>query len=116
PNNFVEIKGPDGSLSVAIRQALYDGTCGARGYRSVQTLGASEPPYGNRAYALTSTYHGGQLKMFAHHPIQPSTRGEGPGYVMTQRKAYAMTNDIDTFRFYVGTMNTYIDFSMSKEI
>ncbi|KAH7129634.1 hypothetical protein B0J13DRAFT_645672, partial [Dactylonectria estremocensis] len=37
PNNFVEIKAPDGSISVAIRQTLYDGTCGARRCRSVQT-------------------------------------------------------------------------------
>ncbi|KAI3578617.1 hypothetical protein IWW34DRAFT_623745, partial [Fusarium oxysporum f. sp. albedinis] len=55
PNNFVEIKGPDGSASVAARQALYDGTCGARGYHSVQTLGASELAYDNRAYTLSST-------------------------------------------------------------
>ncbi|KAI8724318.1 hypothetical protein NCS52_00000600 [Fusarium sp. LHS14.1] len=98
PNNFVEIKGPDGSLSVATRQALYDGACGARGYHSVQALGAPELPFDNRAYTLTSTYHGGQLKMFAHHPIQPLTPGEQPGYVMTQLKAFAMTNDINTFR------------------
>ncbi|KAJ4182637.1 hypothetical protein NW767_013782 [Fusarium falciforme] len=98
PNNFVEIKGPDGSLSVATRQALYDGACGARGCHSVQALGAPELPYDNRAYTLTSTYHGGQLKMFAHHPIQPLTPGEQPGYVMTQLKAFAMTNDINAFR------------------
>ncbi|KAH7111464.1 hypothetical protein B0J13DRAFT_600453 [Dactylonectria estremocensis] len=77
PNNFVGIKGPDGSLS---------------------SYGAAEPCYDNKAYALAWTYHGGTLKAYANHPIQPSTPGAQPGYVMTRIKGWSLTSDLETFR------------------
>ncbi|KAH7115644.1 hypothetical protein EDB81DRAFT_668902 [Dactylonectria macrodidyma] len=98
PNNFVEVKGPDGSLSVATRQALYDVTLGSRGLHSLQAYGTAEPRYDNNAYALAWTYHGGTLKAYANHPIQPSTPGAHPGYVMTQIKGWSLTSDPETFR------------------
>lgn len=42
PNFFLHVKGPDGSLSVASRQACYDGALGARGIHSLQSYGQSE--------------------------------------------------------------------------
>ncbi|KZZ98714.1 hypothetical protein AAL_03232 [Moelleriella libera RCEF 2490] len=98
PNFFLQVKGPDGSLSVATRQACYDGTLGARGIRSLQSYGQSELPCDNKAYTLTSTYHGGQLKMYTVHPLPKYTLGENPGFAMTQVKTWALTGDADTFR------------------
>ena len=98
PNWFLEAKGPDGSLSVAARQASYVGALSARGIHSLQTYKAPEPQYDNKAYTLTSIYHGGQLKMYASHPIQPSTPGGEPAYVMTQIQTFSLINDLDTFR------------------
>ncbi|KAK3187227.1 hypothetical protein K4F52_004131 [Lecanicillium sp. MT-2017a] len=98
PNFFVQVKGPDGSLAVANRQATYDAALGARGYLSLQSYGQTEPTYDNKAYTLTSIYHGGQLKVYSSHPIAPAKSGDAPGYVMTQLKAYALTSDADSFR------------------
>lgn len=38
-NFFLEVKGPDGSLSVPSRQACYDGDLVARGIHSLQSYG-----------------------------------------------------------------------------
>ncbi|KAF5649192.1 hypothetical protein F52700_716 [Fusarium sp. NRRL 52700] len=98
PNNFVEVKGPDGSLSVATRQALYDVTLGTRGFQSLLSYGATEPHYDNKAYALAWTYHGGTLKAYASHVLEPSTPEAPPGYAMTQIKGWSLTSDLETFR------------------
>ncbi|KAJ4243337.1 hypothetical protein NW762_014823 [Fusarium torreyae] len=98
PNNFVEVKGPDGSLSVATRQALYDVTLGARGFQSLMSYGATEPLYDNKAYALAWVYHGGHMKAYASHVLEPSAPGETPGYAMTQIKGWSLTSDLETFR------------------
>ncbi|KAL2373019.1 hypothetical protein RJZ57_002504 [Blastomyces gilchristii] len=67
PNFVFEAKGPDGSLAVATRQACYDGALGARGMHALQSYQQGEPTYDNNAYTLTSTYHGGQLKLYTTH-------------------------------------------------
>jgi hypothetical protein len=97
PNFFLAVKGPDGSLSVAARQASYDGALGARAIHSLQSF-ESEPRYDNNAHTITSLYHGGQLKMYTSHPIQPSIPGGRPGYVTTQIRTFGLTGDADTFR------------------
>lgn len=98
PNFFLQVKGPDGSLAVASRQASYDGALGARAIHSLQSFRELEPQYDNNAYTITSIYHGGQLKMYTSHPISPSVPGAQPGYVMTQIKTWGLTGDADTFR------------------
>ncbi|OBT85149.1 hypothetical protein VE02_05604 [Pseudogymnoascus sp. 03VT05] len=98
PNFFLQVKGPDGSLAVASRQASYDGALGARAIHSLQSFGVSEPRYDNNAYTITSIYHGGQLKMYTSHPISPSVPGAQPGNVMTQINTWGLTGDADTFR------------------
>ncbi|KAJ0131276.1 LysM domain-containing protein [Fusarium oxysporum f. sp. albedinis] len=98
PNNFVEVKGPDGSLSVATRQALYDVTLGARGFQSLLSYGAEEPHYDNKACAIAWVYHGGHMKAYASHVLEPSTPEAPPGYAMTQIKGWSLTSDLETFR------------------
>ncbi|CRG92847.1 hypothetical protein PISL3812_09918 [Talaromyces islandicus] len=97
PNFFLEAKGPDGSASVAKRQACYDGALGARGIHSLQTYGEDEPTYDNDAYTLTSIYHNGQLQMFTSHPSNSAT-SDRPEYYMTQLRSFALTDNVDTFR------------------
>lgn len=98
PNFFLQVKGPDGSLAVASRQASYDGALGARAIHSLQSFMVSEPRYDNNAYTITSIYHGGQLKMYTSHPISPSKPGAQPGNIMTQINTWGLTGDVDTFR------------------
>ncbi len=69
PNFFLTAKGPDGSLAVAKRQACYDGALGARGMNSLQTYGDPELDSDNKAYTLTSIYHGGTLTIYANYPL-----------------------------------------------
>ncbi|OAA49667.1 hypothetical protein NOR_01590 [Metarhizium rileyi] len=98
PNYLLQAKGPDGSLSVATRQASYDGALGARAIHCLQSYRQTERQYNNNAYTITSIYHGGTLKMYTSHPIRPPVAGGRPGFVMTQIKAWCMTGDADTFR------------------
>jgi hypothetical protein len=108
PNSFLEIKGPNGSTAVAGRQARYDGALGARAMHALQNYSKDELEYDGNAYAFSSTYHDGQLKLFTHHITAPSALDSQPEcrwpecrrpeYHMTQLGAWSVTNDIDDFR------------------
>ncbi|MCJ1313685.1 hypothetical protein MMC25_007364 [Agyrium rufum] len=98
PNFFLAAKGPDGSLAVAGRQASYDGALGARGMCSLQSYGREDASYFNKAYTLTSLYHGGSLKMFTTYPSQQTSSRSQPGYLMHQLNAWCITGNIETFR------------------
>ncbi|KAI1318801.1 hypothetical protein F5Y16DRAFT_391561 [Xylariaceae sp. FL0255] len=111
PNFFLHVKGPDGSLAVVERQACYDGALGARGIRSLQTYGNAGSDFDNKAYTITSTYHGGTLKMYTSHPLPPASPGARCEYVTTQIKAYALTSDGDAFRTGAGAYRNARDWA-----
>ncbi|KAF4468245.1 hypothetical protein FALBO_4864 [Fusarium albosuccineum] len=114
PNNFVEVKGPDGSLSVATRQALYDVTLGTRGFQSLLSYGATEPCYDNKASALAWTYHGGTLKAYASHMLEPSTPGALPSYAMTQIDSWSLTGNYESFRRGAGAYRNGRDWAKKQ--
>ncbi|OAX78537.1 hypothetical protein ACJ72_07154 [Emergomyces africanus] len=97
PNFFLEAKGPDGSLAVVTRQACYDGALSARGIHALQSY-RQEPVYDNNAYTLTSTYHGGTLKLYTTHISQSDDPDYHHEYFMTQVKGWSLTSDVETFR------------------
>jgi len=113
PNFSLAVKGPDGSLSVATRQACYDGALGARAIRSVQSFG-EVPKLDNTAYTITSVYHGGQLKMYTSHPIPASGPSRDCGFVMTQIKTWGLTGDADTFRRGAGAYRNLRDWAKTQ--
>lgn len=100
PNLFLECKGPTGHMDVATRQVRYDGALGARAMHSLQNYGAEEPVYDGNAYAFSSIYHTGTLKLYAHHATAPTasrpSRGR-PEYHTTQLGAFALTGSRDAF-------------------
>lgn len=98
PNFFLAAKGPDGFISVAGRQACYDGALGARGIHSLQSYGQDEPTYDNNAYTILSIYHGGTLKIYTSHLAQPNGPGSRPEYYMNQLDTFAMTGNANSFR------------------
>jgi hypothetical protein len=98
PNFFLEVKGPDGSLAVAGRQACYNGALGARGMHSLQSHGQAEAAYDSNAYTITNIYHGGTLKMYTSHIEPPRTAGGSPETYMNQINTYGMTGSADAFR------------------
>lgn len=114
PNFFLEAKGPDGSTAVAIRQACYDGAFGARGMQALLSYTytskekdkdadkdkdkVGELLYDNNAYTITSIYHGGQLKLYTTHMLEPTAPGRRPEYIMTSLRSFAMTDTAETFR------------------
>lgn len=63
PNFFVEAKADIGSLAVGKRQALYDGTLGARGMHKVQTYlkEGKTVIFDKNAYTISATYLDGFL-------------------------------------------------------
>lgn len=97
PNFFLAVKGPDGSASVAKRQACYDGALGARGLHSLQGYGKDEPEFDSNASTLTSMYHNGQLQMFTSH-LSKSATSDRIEYHMTQINGWSMTANANAFR------------------
>lgn len=98
PNFFVAAKGPDGSLAVAMRQACYDGTLGARGIHSLQTHGQIWMGPDNSAHTITSIYHGGQLKMYTISRSGLPDTEDHPEYYMHQLNAWSLTGNIEAYR------------------
>ncbi|KAH8702861.1 hypothetical protein GQ44DRAFT_597697, partial [Phaeosphaeriaceae sp. PMI808] len=111
--SILAAKGPDGSIAVARRQACYDGALGARGMAGLESYGQGEPSYGT-AYAISSIYHGGQLKMYTNYLAQPSSPGGRPGYHMTQLRSFAMTDTADTFRQGAGAYRNLRDWAKEQ--
>ncbi|EFY86789.1 hypothetical protein MAC_07193 [Metarhizium acridum CQMa 102] len=97
PNFFLEVKGPNGNAAVAQRQACYDGAYGARAMHALQNY-HDEPIYDGNAYTYSSTYHDGNLKLYAHHVTAPAAPEGRPEYHMTQINGWQMTGNIHTFR------------------
>ncbi|KAK2740729.1 hypothetical protein FQN57_005961 [Myotisia sp. PD_48] len=98
PNFFLETKGPDGSIAVVERQALYDGALGARGMHALQSYKLENAIYDNNAHTISSTYYGGTLKLYTHH-IVPSAKKNGESEtIMTQFRSFAMTDSRETFQ------------------
>jgi hypothetical protein len=97
PNFFLAAKGPDGSTSVAKRQACYDGTLGARGMHSLREYGKDQPEFDNNANTISSIYHDGTLKMFTSHPSK-STTSDRTEYHTTQINGWSMTANANAFR------------------
>ncbi|KIE01659.1 hypothetical protein MAJ_02464, partial [Metarhizium majus ARSEF 297] len=80
PNFFMEVKGPDGSLAVAMRQARYVGAIGSRAMHSLQNYNEEESAYDGNPYTFSSIYHGGQLQLYAHHVTAPTTPEGRPDF------------------------------------
>jgi hypothetical protein len=114
PNFFLQVKGPDGTWSVASRQACYDGALGARAIQSLQSYGELEPQYDNKSYTITSTYQGGMLRMYTSHPIPPSAPRVNPGYIMTQIRAWALISDADTFERGITAYRNAMDWAKQQ--
>lgn len=109
PNSFMEVKGPDGSLAVATRQARYDGAVGSRAMHSLQNYGVEEPQYDGKVHTFSSIYHGGQLQLYAHHLTAPTTEGGPPEYHMTQVNGWQMTGNRNTFVEGAGALRNMLD-------
>lgn len=81
PNFFLEIKGPDGRMTVLKRQACYDGAIGAR---AMHRLRSFTPQQGNHhddsrrccgdAFTITATYGVGKLDIYVAHVTRSAAR------------------------------------------
>lgn len=112
PNFFLETKGPDGSLMVATRQACYHGALGARGIHKLQNFKQDEESYDRNAYTITSTYHGGNLKIYTSHLV-PRASGR-PEYIMTMVNNWGMTGNIETFRQGASAYRNALDWAKEQ--
>ncbi|KZZ94157.1 hypothetical protein AAL_05124 [Moelleriella libera RCEF 2490] len=61
---------------------------------SPQNYGEDEAVYDDNAYTYSTTFHNGQLMLYAHHVTETPS---GPEYHMTQLKGYTLTSDRETF-------------------
>ena len=114
PNYFLEAKSHGGRLDVAKRQACHDGAIGARAMHSLRNYGATRPEYDNNAYTVTSTYHGGTLKMYTTHATQSDAPEGGSDYYMTQLNSYALTGNPHTFRQGAAAIRNARDFAQAQ--
>jgi hypothetical protein len=114
PTFFLEVKDPDGSAAKKMMQACYAGAIGARGMHALQGYGQAEPTYDNRAYTFSSMYHDGTLKLYVHHPTQPSRLGESPQDHMTPLRGFLLTDSPQTCRQGVGAFRNARDLAMFR--
>lgn len=98
PNHFTVVKGPDGSVAVAKRQATYEAYLGARGIHVLQNYGQAEPLFDNKAYTFALIYHTSVLSLFVCHPVQPVNSGEQPFYYMTFVTQFAMISNAEAWK------------------
>jgi hypothetical protein len=97
PNNFTEVKGPDGNAPELKRQITADLAYGARGMLKMQSYKQGGDTFDGNAYTLGSTFHSGSgvLTMYAMHPTQPADPDGQPEYHTTQLGSFAMTHNRD---------------------
>lgn len=98
PNFFTEARPPQGEADVVKRQACYNGALGARAMHKLQSYGQTEPVFDNNAYTITSTYHNGQLLIYATHPTSTITPGNLPEYHMTSVDGFTLIGNPDACR------------------
>ncbi|KAL5114707.1 hypothetical protein ACEQ8H_007441 [Pleosporales sp. CAS-2024a] len=98
PNFFTKVKGPDGSLAVADRQACYSGALGARAMHSLQMYERTEGRFDSNAYTITNTYHGGTLTMYTSHIGPAQAMGERHETFMHELIGCRLTSSSDAFR------------------
>jgi hypothetical protein len=80
PSFFSAMKGPNGSETVAHRQASYNGALGARGMHSLPSYGQEETVFDNNTCKTTSIYTIGVLMMFTSHSSKPASPGNQREY------------------------------------
>lgn len=111
PNFFVEAKADIGSLAVGKRQALYDGTLGARGMHKVQTYlkEGKTVIFDKNAYTISATYLDGFLNMYTHHLSPRDGSGIRPQYYMTSIGSWSLLGSPRTFREAVSALRNARD-------
>jgi hypothetical protein len=97
PNFYLEAKGPDRSLAVAIQQACYNRVLGTRGIQSLQLYRQDNLVYNNNIYTITSIYYSRILKIYTTYITLPAGPGKLPEYYITQVRLFAITDTADTF-------------------
>ena len=97
-NFFLELKGSKGLLDIGKQQAYYNGALGARAIYALQSYEQEIPICDNNAYTITSTYSNSTLKLYTAHVTHTGHPDCRPEYIMTQLRAFAMTDTPETFR------------------
>ncbi|PGH23924.1 hypothetical protein AJ80_01986 [Polytolypa hystricis UAMH7299] len=114
PNFFVEGKGPNGSSAVSARQALYDGTLGARAMLRLQCYG-KERIYDGNAYTITATYHPmGLLVLYTTHPTESTSHGRDTDFHRAQLGAWALRGSLEQFREGVSALRNARDWAKEQ--
>ncbi|KAI9891317.1 MAG: hypothetical protein M1814_002830 [Vezdaea aestivalis] len=93
PTFFAEVKGPDGSVIVAQRQACYEGVLGARGFRELELYEQSQEAVSNDSAAsvIVATYAEGVLRLYTIHATPYDQ------YKMTLLQGFFMSNSRNAF-------------------
>ncbi|KAL7939965.1 hypothetical protein V8C42DRAFT_339006 [Trichoderma barbatum] len=87
---------------------------GERGQQALRSRNPLYSSYDNEAHTLGCTYVDRQLKIFAYHAIPSPVPGRQTGFVMTQLRAFALSNDVDTFRQGAAAYRNGRDWAMKQ--
>ena len=97
PNFFLELKGPVGTIECAKRQALYDGTLGARGMLCARRA-ATDREFDNIAQTFSGIYASDNLRLYAHWVTQPQGVNSDYHYHMCTLGQYIITTSAEDFQ------------------
>lgn len=120
PNFFVETKGPWtwGPGAVGKRQACYDGALGARAMHEMQAYAAGKRVLDDKAYTITSTFHGGSgggtLILYSIHPTASTAPDRTIDYRLTQLDGWQLTGGMEQFRQGVGAIRNARDWAKEQ--
>ena len=114
PNFFLVFRGPDDSRVANNRQACYIGAMGARAMQALQDYGQAESRHDRKAYALSSTYCGGELTLYSHHVAQPQHADKLTEYHMARLGIWQLMSSSQSFREGLAAFHNAIDFAQEK--
>lgn len=91
PNFVLEVRKSSGNAVTTEREVCYYGACGARLMHSLQNyVNGSTTTYDGNAYAFSSTYINGILRLYAHFIPTPAMPWFFPRYHMVELRVFNM--------------------------
>lgn len=111
PNFFLEMKGPDGTIECAMRQALYDGALGARGMLYARRAATTDNEFDEVAYTFSGLYASDNLRLYAHWLTQPLGVNTGHHYHMYTLGQFFLTTSAEDFQTAVMAFQNLRDYA-----
>lgn len=80
----------------------------------MQSYGLDDKVFDNKAYTFGATYYSGHLKLYVMHPTKSRDPDGKPEYHMTQIRAFALDDSLDSLREGIAAFRNMQDLAKEK--